>query len=127
VYIEKNEREEKSSQGISFLGVFDLLAKKRRSHLIVQITMIDATININPLHIDEDSLLNCATNKRHCVVELPIATEMARQTSTDNVDLFLRSHNKSKTLFKKKCITRYIFPTDRSCPELVIHPKECHE
>jgi len=89
--------------------------------------MIDATININPLHIDEDSLLNSATNKRHCVVELPIATEMARQKSTDTVDLFLRAHNKSKTLFKKKCITRYIFPTDRSCPELVIHPKESHE
>jgi hypothetical protein len=29
VYIEKNEREEKSSQGISFLGVFDLLVKKK--------------------------------------------------------------------------------------------------
>ena len=82
--------------------------------------MTNTVKNINALHIDEDSLMNSTTNKHHFVVELPIAMDMKREKSADAINITVRSRNKPKTIFKKKCITRYIYPTDDSCPETLI-------
>src|SRR5690348_8612060 len=85
--------------------------------------MTNISNDINLLRINEDSVLDNTTNKRHRLIKTPVAINIIQVRSSDSLNLPPRSHNKSKTESKKKILTRYI----RSRSKPTIHPVISHE
>ncbi|UJR23268.1 hypothetical protein I4U23_026286 [Adineta vaga] len=74
------------------------------------------------LHIDEDLDLGCGTIKRHVFIKSASSTVRIPIKSTESLNCTVRSRHKSKTLSRKKTLTRYIYPRAPSRSESLIQP-----
>jgi len=76
--------------------------------------MTSISNDIDLLQIDEDSILDNKTNKRHLSVETPLFNDLIAVNSGVSLNSTVRSSNRSKRESKKKPSIRYIDPTDHS-------------
>ena len=80
------------------------------------------------LHIDEDSEVDLATPiKRPVRMRSPAPSLRIPVKSTESLNFTVRSKHKSKTLSRKKTLTRYIFPRIPSRTESLIQPLDYYE
>jgi broad specificity phosphatase PhoE len=83
--------------------------------------MTNISNDINLLPIDEDSIINNITNKRHRLLETPISINIIPVKSDASLNSTIRSHNKSKIDSKKKTSTRSHHPINH------LHSIKYHE
>jgi broad specificity phosphatase PhoE len=79
------------------------------------------------LHIDEDSILNHSTSKRHLFIKTPVSFDLIPVRSSDSLSSSVRLQNKIKLESKKKSVTRFIHPTNYPRSKSSNRPVSYHE
>ncbi|CAF1015465.1 unnamed protein product [Adineta steineri] len=83
--------------------------------------------DIDLLHIDEDLELDSTSSNSHVRIHSPLPLLKIPVKSTESLNFTVRSRHKSKTLSKKRTLTRYIFPRIPSRTESLIQPLDYYE
>jgi broad specificity phosphatase PhoE len=89
--------------------------------------MTNISNDINLLRIDEYSIVDSGKTKRNRLLKTPISIDLIPVGSNDSLDTIARSHQKSKTVSKKKPMTRYLYPTNESRSQSSTRPINDYE